>query len=306
MRDSDLGAFTDMLGDIASLYGKNLTTTQIAMWFRVMAEYSVQQVQAAFDAHARDAARGRFMPVPADLLAQLERIASNDGRPTPEEAWSTAVQTHNDEQSTVVWTQETATAWADVGQALMDAGDRFNAGRGFIAKYTDLVAAARRNGIPVQWLVCQGWDKELRHQAIQQAVEAGRITREYAAKIHPRHNLDAGPIVAAIAGKTVNMLNDKSATTTQQHLDRVDELQRSQSRISELLSGLRAGLEADGKNPMPTREQNTRIVNEAIEAGVLRTVSEIDHWMTKANERDDLSVLQVLILNRRSEARRHG
>ncbi len=299
-REQETTVLTNLAGAWMLINGQELPGVVIPTILKALNPYKPESILTAIESVVL-AGVGRMT-----LASIIERLDAADGRPSPEEAWSTAVQTHNDEQSTVVWTQETATAWADVASALMDAGDRFNASRGFIAKYTELVAASRRNGVPVQWLVCQGWDKELRHQAIQQAVEAGRITREYAAKIHPRHNLDAGPIVAAIAGKTVNLLNDKSATATQQHLDRVDELQRSQSRISELLNGLRAGLEAEGKKPKPTTEQNTRIVNEAIELGVLRTVSEIDHWMTKATQREDLADLQVLILNRHSEARRHG
>jgi hypothetical protein len=293
MRDSDIGLFSDMLSDIAALYGKTLSTTQIAMWFRLMAGFTVEQVQGAFDAHARDATTGRFMPLPADLLAKLETAAAIDGRPSPEEAWSTAIQAQ-DEAVTVVWTTETAQAWGDVGQALLDAGDRFNASRGFIAKYTELCAAARKRGQLVQWVVSQGTDKDLRHQALETAFKAGRISRETCRQMLPRHQ-DAGPIAAAIAGKVVPLLSGPKAATP----DRVAEIQRASDRLAQLAEQLRQESPADHR---PSAEQGKRIVMQAIESGVLTSVREIDEWMTRAAGREDVSELQVRVI----EGRRHA
>lgn len=303
MLESDLIGFSELLGDIAALYGKTLTTTQIAMWFRLMGAFSIDQVRAAFDAHARDAARGRFMPVPADLLGMLETL---DGRPTPEEAWSTAASIHGNEDITVTWTAETAQAWSEVGQSLMDIGDRFNASRAFITKYTELVQEARRNRIPVQWNICLGWDKELRHQALQAAVESGRITRQYAATIHPRHNLPTGPVVAAIAANAMPLLEGKCravAITT----DRIAEIQSASDRLAALAKSLTADTAEAKATPKPSVDHGVRIVNAAIESGVLTSVREMDDWMTKARNREDVSELQGRILAKDTEihAQRH-
>jgi ribosomal protein L13 len=291
MRDSDIGLFSDMLSDIAALYGKTLSTTQIAMWFRLMAGFTVEQVQGAFDAHARDATTGRFMPLPADLLGRLQTM---DGRPTPEEAWSTAIQAM-DEAVTVVWTTETAQAWSDVGQALMDAGDKFNASRGFIAKYQEHVTNARKAGLEARWVVSQGHDKDLRHSALESAYKAGRISREMVVQMLPRHNQDAGPIAAAIAGKVVPLLSGTKAATP----DRVAEIQRASDRLAKLAEQLRQESPADHR---PSAEQGKRIVMQAIESGVLTSVREIDEWMTRAAGREDVSELQV----RMTEGRRHA
>ena len=291
MRDSELGVFSDMLSDVAALYGKTLSTTQIAMWFRLMAGFTIEQVQGAFDAHARDATTGRFMPLPADLLGRLETM---DGRPTPEEAWSTAIQAQ-DEAVTVVWTTETAQAWAEVGQALMGADDRFNASRGFIARYQELVKEARKGRFPARWVVSQGHDKDLRHSALESAYRAGRISREICVQMLPRHQ-DAGPIVAAIAGKVVPLLGVRRADSP----DRAAEIKRASERLAQLAETLKHGDKPADRRP--TVEHGKRIVMQAIEAGVLTTVREIDDWMTRAGSREDVSELQVRMLGERRHA----
>lgn len=293
MNQTDYDQFGDLLGCVAELYGRSVKPMQTAMYFRAIQAYPLEAVQSALDAHAKCPERGRFWPLPADLLAKLETAAAIDGRPSPEEAWSTAIQAQ-DEAVTVVWTTETAQAWGDVGQALMDAGDRFNASRGFIAKYTELCATARKRGQPVQWVVSQGTDKDLRHQALEAAFKAGRISRETCRQMLPRHQ-DAGPIVAAIAGKVVPLLNGPKSATP----DRIAEIQRASDRLSRLAEQLRQESPIDHR---PSAEQGRRIVMQAIESGVLTTVREIDDWMSRAGNREDVSELQVRMLGGRRHA----
>lgn len=293
MNQGDYDQFGELLGCVAELYGRTVKPMQTAMYFRALEAYPLPAVQSALDAHAKCPERGRFWPLPADLLAKLETAAAIDGRPSPEEAWSTAIQAQ-DEAVTVVWTTETAQAWGDVGQALMDAGDRFNASRGFIAKYFDLCSAARKRGQPVQWVVSQGHDKDLRHQALETAFKAGRISRETCRQMLPRHQ-DAGPIVAAIAGKVVPLLNGPKAATP----DRIAEIQNASDRLSKLAEKLRQESPADHR---PSADHGRRVVMQAIESGVLTTVREIDDWMNRAGNREDVSELQVRMLGDRRHA----
>lgn len=293
MNQDDFDQFGELLTSIAELYGRTIKPVQTAMYFRALSDFPLEAVQAALDAHAKCPERGRFFPLPADLLAKLEAVSTQDGRPSPEEAWSTAIQAM-DEAATVVWTTETAQAWADVGQALMNAGYRFNAGRGFIAKYTELCAASRKRGQLVQWVVSQGTDKDLRHSALEAAFKVGRISRETCRQMLPRHQ-DAGPIVAAIAGKVVPLLSGTKAATP----DRISEIQRASDRLAKLAEQLRQESPADHR---PSAEQGKRIVMQAIESGVLTSVREIDEWMTRAAGREDVSELQVRMI----EGRRHA
>lgn len=287
MNQSDYDQFGDLLTCVAELYGRTVKPMQTAMYFRALEDYPLPAVQSALDSHAKCPERGRFWPLPADLLAKLETAAAIDGRPSPEEAWSTAIQAQ-DEAVTVVWTTETAQAWGDVGQALMDTGDRFNASRGFIAKYAELCTAARKRGQPVQWVVSQGTDKDLRHQALETACKAGRISRKTCVQMLPRHQ-DAGPIVAALAGKVVPLLNGPKTATP----ERIAEIQTASDHLAKLAEQLRRETPVDN---CPSAEHGRRIVMQAIEAGVLATVRDIDDWMTRANRREDVSELQVRML----------
>lgn len=293
MNQGDYDQFGELLGCVAELYGRTVKPMQTAMYFRALEAYPLPAVQSALDAHAKCPERGRFWPLPADLLAKLETAAAIDGRPSPEEAWSTAIQA-TDEAVTVVWTTETAQAWGDVGQALMDAGDQFNASRGFIAKYADLCAAARKRDQPVQWVVSQGHDKDLRHQALETAFKAGRISRETCRQMLPRHQ-DAGPIVAAIAGKVVPLLNGPKSATP----DRIADIQRASDRLAKLAEKLRQESPVDHR---PSADHSRRVVMQAIESGVLTTVREIDDWMNRAGNREDVSELQVRMLGDRRHA----
>ncbi len=294
MRDYDFDAFNAMLSDMASLYGRDVNPKQVAMYFRTMSQHSLDEVQIAFDAHAKSAERGRFWPLPADLLAQLERIAAHDGRPSPEEAWATA-SASADESNTVVWTAETAAAWWAVAEPLMEIGDKFNASRGFMMKYAALVAEASKRGEPVRWEVSQGSDKDLRHQALEAAYKAGRIGRDTVRQLLPRHSGDTGPIVAALASNVVPLLGGPRAVVA---TDRVAEVATAQRRLSDLLAKRQADKPAVIRRDVA---QSRRIVLAALDAGVLNG-RDLDSWMTRAGNGEDVTELQARIL----EGRRHA
>lgn len=287
-REQEAAILKNLAGAWMLLNGQELPAVVIPTVVKALEVYSTEAILEAIEAVVL-AGTGRMT-----LGVLVERLNAADGRPSPEEAWAIAVSTHGNEAITVAWTAETAQAWAEVGQSLMDSGDRFNASRGFISKYTELVQAARRNRIPVQWIICQGWDKELRHQAIQQAVAAGRITRQYAAMIHPR-NQDAGPVVAAIA-QVVTPLIASNRQRDEVTPERLAEIKTASERLAAMTAKLAQDAEAVSAPAKPSVEHGVRIVNAAIEAGVLTSVREMDDWMTKARNREDMSLLQARIL----------
>lgn len=178
MRESDAGPFVALLRDVFGLYptAKPLTEGQVAMFFRSCAAYSLEHVRAALDAHVRDPQRGRFPPVPADVIAQLQAAAENDGRPGPEEAWAIARRA-TDEAATVVWTAEMAQAWS-VAIPLLSSRDDVGARMAFREAYQRLVAESRAGGTPPRWSASLGWDEQQRAQAIGQAVQLGYLPRE--------------------------------------------------------------------------------------------------------------------------------
>lgn len=176
MRDADFDEFTELLDATCSLLSRGAyipNALNAALWFRSLAAHDLATVRAAFDAHIADPQRGRFVPVPADILAQVEGAAANDGRPGAEEAWAIALR-GVDETETVVWTTETAEAWG-VARPVHAAGDEVGARMAFREAYGRLIEAARRSRRPVQWVVTEGHDAQRRQVAITDAVQAGRL-----------------------------------------------------------------------------------------------------------------------------------
>lgn len=208
MQNTDMAQFGTMLDAVCSLLSRGAyqpSPTNTALYFRSLARYSLPEVRAAFDAHVADPQRGRFVPVPADILAQLEGIAAQDGRPGVEEAWALAMRS-TDEGDTVVWTSEVAEAMG-ICQPILNAGDEVGARMAFKEAYTRIIDSARRARIEPQWTPSIGHDPERRSSAIAAAVSAGRLeNNQFAALPSPRAHVallaapDHGVPAEALAG----------------------------------------------------------------------------------------------------------
>lgn len=177
MRETEFDDFSSLLDDVAVLVppAQPLGGTAKALYFRALAEHPLAAVRAALDAHVKDPQRGRWFPKPADLIAQLQGLAADDGRPGPEEAWSIAMGS-SDEAATVVWTQEIAEAMGVAGPVLQ-ADDKVGARMAFRETYERLVEAARKQRKPVAWSASLGHDTRRQAEAIKLAVDAGRLPR---------------------------------------------------------------------------------------------------------------------------------
>lgn len=176
MVGEDLKAFGSMLDAVCALLSRgNHQPNEVstAIFFRALADWSLDEVRAAFDAHVRDPERGRFVPTPADILAKLQGARADDDRPGPEEAWAIAVR-GIDETATVVWTAEIAEAWG-IALPVMRAGDEVGARMAFKESYLRLVSAAREARQPAAWTPTLGTDLAHRTAAIREAVAAGRL-----------------------------------------------------------------------------------------------------------------------------------
>lgn len=176
MREADHTVFIGLLDAVCGLLSRGTyrpSATNAALWFRALAAHDLATVRAAFDRHVADPQRGRFVPVPADILAQIAGAADDDGRPGPEEAWAIALDAA-DEAETVVWTDDIAQAW-NIARPVFGIGDEVGARMAFREAYTRLVAAARSRGERAQWSPSLGFDGDRRRAAIEAAVSAGRL-----------------------------------------------------------------------------------------------------------------------------------
>lgn len=175
MVEADIGQFVAMLRDVYGLYpsAKPLTEGQVSMFFRAVAAHPLAAVQQGFDAHVKDPQRGRFPPLPADVIAQIDGQAADDGRPGADEAWATALKAR-DEAASVVWTEEAAQAW-DVARRVLDLGDEVGARMAFRDAYNRMVDEARRMRRPVEWRASLGFDPAGRAAAVGSAKVAGLL-----------------------------------------------------------------------------------------------------------------------------------
>lgn len=175
MLERDFEPFCSMLQDVWGFYptAKQPSTGQMAMFFRAVGDHSIAQVRSGFDGHMRDPQRGRFAPLPSDVIAQIEGQAAKDMRPGPEEAWAIAL-TAADEAGTVVWTEEIAQAWG-VARTVYAQGDDVGARMAFREAYNRLVAQARSHGVKAMWSASIGVDPERRDAALHRAHVAGLL-----------------------------------------------------------------------------------------------------------------------------------
>jgi hypothetical protein len=193
MKPSDFQEFCAVLDGVCSLLsrgGYQPNAASSALFFRSLQAYPMDVVRRGFEAHCQDPQRGRFAPVPADILAQIEGAAASDGRPEADEAWALAVAAR-DEGATVVWTAEAAEAFG-VCRPVLDAGDEVGARMAFRAAYSRLVAEARAAREPIRWSASEGHDPGRRAAVLIAAVEAGRLPVAYLPAP------DAGPVAGLL------------------------------------------------------------------------------------------------------------
>lgn len=173
MKQSEYEQFVDMLQGVADVYGKQVSPAAVAIWWKVMQPYDLQDVQRGFEAHLRERGAGSFWPKPADVLAHLAHGQTNDPWPTADEAWAIAVRAM-DEAETVVWTGPMREAW---GMALdvFVGGDEIGARLAFRATYERLVGEARMQGMRPTWEVSPGTSQDLRARRVDEAVGLGRL-----------------------------------------------------------------------------------------------------------------------------------
>lgn len=106
-----------------------------------------------------------------DVVSRID-----DGRPGVEQAWAMIPQ---DENTSVVWTEEMAASWGAVAPLLRD-GDRIGARMAFKETYAKLVSDARDRKEPPKWTPSFGDDKLGRQAAMIEAVRHHRLTLDHA------------------------------------------------------------------------------------------------------------------------------
>lgn len=191
MKSADRPRFMRCLLACAEVFAKDVGEGAAAVWWRALERYPIEMVEAGVAAHIADGDRGRFMPKPADIIAQVE---SMDGRPGAEEAWAMIPR---DEQSSVVWTEEMAQAFGVCCDLIEH--DRVAARMAFKDAYEQAVKKARAEAIPAKWTPSLGRDPSLRAAALESAVQKNRMSAAHAAALLPAPEASPNLIVLADA-----------------------------------------------------------------------------------------------------------
>lgn len=119
----------------------------------------------------------------SDVVGRID-----DGRPTPEMAWSMIPK---DEAASVVWTEEMREAYA-VARPLIVEGDLVAGRMAFLEAYRAAVQRARDARAPVVWSPSLGHDQAGRELALLDAAEKGHLSVESVRELLPHHREDEG------------------------------------------------------------------------------------------------------------------
>lgn len=164
--------------------------------------YDQVEVGKAFARHARTS---KFFPTAAEIIGYLPS-ANTDLHYAADEAWAIALKSF-DERETVIITREILEA-KSVVQELYDAGDVIGARMGFRAAYDRII----KNASTPVWQVSAGDDKQLRIDAVRNAVAKGLLPPKTLDKyLLDAPGQDAGPIAGLLTGKVTELkTNDEN------------------------------------------------------------------------------------------------
>jgi len=165
MQNLEKAQFLKILAACLDMYGRERSDTVMALWWKLMEPYRLEEVQEALAVHMRT---NKFCPTPADVIGL---VSAKDGRPTADEAWAMCPRS---EDESLFWTEEMAKAYG-VAAPLLHHGDQVAARKAFIDRYESLVATARAAGVRMKVTPSFGFDRAGREAAVHRAVERGLL-----------------------------------------------------------------------------------------------------------------------------------
>ncbi|MEM7209590.1 MAG: DUF6475 domain-containing protein [Pseudomonadota bacterium] len=83
MQVDEFQSFSELLIDVLSFYGKDVSKFQVGVYWEVLKRYDLASVRSAFSQHAGDPDQGQFAPKPADLV----RLIEGSGQDRAQMAW---------------------------------------------------------------------------------------------------------------------------------------------------------------------------------------------------------------------------
>lgn len=163
----DAEQLLEQLYATAEVLGGDIKPAAASLMIRDLRDYDRDEIEQAL-ARCRTDLTGRIT-----LAAILERMPSANAFLSANEAWAVALESR-DEQITVIWTDEIASAMG-VATPILEEGDKIGARMAFIGAYDREVAQAKAEGRQPRWWPSLGENKVMRKEAIEQGVKDGRL-----------------------------------------------------------------------------------------------------------------------------------
>ena len=204
MNENDFDKFAESWAAAQEVTGSNCTDASLALAFKILERYTIDQVQDAIMLHLSDPQTGQFSPKPADVVKQITDRLLLDGRPSPDEAWAIAIQSM-DENETVILNDEIAKS-LEYSSEIYHGGDKVGARMAFRESYQKACAESRDAGQPVKWWPSLGHDKNRRKAALEKAVEQGKLQAEHASRLLPEPITDSGKNLIAQSMKQIGWI----------------------------------------------------------------------------------------------------
>jgi hypothetical protein len=84
MNTTDFEKFRDLLVNVHSFYGKNVSQFSLDLWWEAMRPFELADVQSAMNRHCVSPDTGQFLPKPADIVKALRGTTANNAA----QAWA--------------------------------------------------------------------------------------------------------------------------------------------------------------------------------------------------------------------------
>lgn len=237
----DAEQLLEQLYATAEVLGSEIKPAAASLMIRDLKDRERGEVEQAL-ARCRSELSGRLT-----LAAILERMASSDDHLTPNEAWAKALESQ-DENATVVWTDEIAKAMG-AASPVLELGDKVGARMAFIAAYEREVAASKARGEKPRWWPTLGDSKELRKEAIDEAIKQGRLEQPKVEHLLPapeRPQDDPGfdpEKHSRVISQLRRLLDDNDAASRRRQEERYQEMEdRRQELIDQAEQRIAGGM----------------------------------------------------------------
>lgn len=204
MNETNRQEFIQALRATMDLYSRKLSADAYSLWFSALAAYALPAIKQALNEYIR--VGEKFAPVPSQIISILQ---SGDGWPDAEEAWAMMAPALCDERVTMVATDEMMAAFS---LALNLRDDAIAARMAFKAKYSALLAQARKERRAPQWSPSLGWDVAGQEGPLREAARLGRLPQAQVDGLLPeRRQVSTLRVVQALAREICDAHSNRDA-----------------------------------------------------------------------------------------------